>query len=119
MFGNTFVNNQPIDFDPFNAVYSKVTLKYTPKQRYIREPKEKIILGSKWPTFYATWKKGYPTVLTSQVNFDYLEFGLEQVINMGILGNLHYNFKTGDFLNKKDLKHSIILTCAGAIHFCL
>jgi hypothetical protein len=104
IFGNTFVNNEPVPFDPFNAVYSKVTLKYTPKQRYIREPKEKIILGSKWPTLYATWKKGYPTLFTSQVDFDYLEVGLEQVVNMGILGNLHYNLKTGDFLNKRVLK---------------
>ncbi|MFL5789168.1 MAG: DUF5686 family protein, partial [Flavisolibacter sp.] len=97
-------NNQPISFDPFNAAYSKLTLKYTPKQRYIREPKEKIILGSKWPTVFLTWRKGIPGILESEADFDYLEYGLEQQINIGILGNLHYTVKTGSFLNKKDLK---------------
>jgi hypothetical protein len=97
-------NNQPVNFDPFNAFYTKVTLKYTPKQRYIREPREKVILGSKWPTFYVTWRKGVPDFMGSKVNFDYLEYGIEQQISIGILGNLHYNIKTGSFPNQTDLK---------------
>lgn len=96
--------NQPVAFDPFDAAYSKVTLKFTPKQRFIREPHEKIIMGSKWPTFYATWRQGIPGIFDSKVDFDYIEYGLEQKINVGVLGNLHYNVKTGSFLNKKDLK---------------
>jgi hypothetical protein len=97
-------NNQPVAFDPFNALYTKVTLKYTPGQRFIREPKEKIILGSKWPTAFITWRKGVPGILDSKVDFDYLEYGLEQQINVGVLGNLHYNIKTGSFLNQEGLK---------------
>lgn len=97
-------NNQPVNFDPFNAVYTRVTLKYTPHQRYIREPREKVILGSKWPTFFVSWRKGIPDFIGSKVDFDYLEYGIEQQINIGILGNLHYNIKTGSFPNQKDLK---------------
>lgn len=97
-------NNQPVNFDPFNAIYTRVTLKYTPFQRYIREPKEKVILGSKWPTFFATWRKGVPGMLDSKVDFDYLEYGIEQQIHIGILGNLHYNIKTGSFPNQRDLR---------------
>ena len=106
LFGNVLTNNgnQPISFDPFNAVYTKLTVKYTPKQRFVREPREKVILGSKWPTAYATWRKGIPNFIDSKQDFDYLEFGLEQKINVGILGNLHYNIKTGSFLNMRDLK---------------
>lgn len=104
LFGDFLDNNQPIAFDPYNAVYSKVTVKYTPRQRYVREPREKIILGSKWPTFYATWRRGYPELLGSEANFDYLEVGIEQTINVGIMGNFRYNMKTGDFLNRKELK---------------
>jgi len=104
LFGDFLDNNQPIAFEPYNAAYSKITLSFTPKQRYIREPKEKIILGSKWPTFYATWRKGLPDILGSDADFDFVELGIQQVINFGILGNLRYNVKTGDFLNKKDLR---------------
>jgi len=95
---------RPIAFDPFNGTYARLTLKYTPHQRYIREPKEKIILGSKWPTFYFSYKKGIPNAFASVVNFDYIEFGMEQKINVGIMGNLRYDMKTGEFFNTKDLR---------------
>lgn len=104
IFGDFLEHNQPIAFEPYNGAYAKVTLKYTPRQRYIREPKEKIILGSKWPTFYTTWRRGIPGPIKSVVDFDYWEFGLEQVINIGILGNLHYDLKTGSFLGQKNLR---------------
>jgi hypothetical protein len=104
LFKEILDNNQPVAFDPYNAVYVKGTIKYTPRQRYVREPREKIILGSKWPTFYATYYKGLPGPINSKVNFDYLEFGLEQKISLGLLGITRYTAKSGSFLNKKDLK---------------
>jgi hypothetical protein len=106
LFGNVLTNNanQPISFDPVNAFYTKFTLKYTPKQRFVREPREKVIIGSKWPTAYVSWNKGIPNFLGSRQDFDYLEFGLEQNINIGILGNMRYKINTGSFLNMKDLK---------------
>ncbi|HEU4470006.1 MAG TPA: DUF5686 and carboxypeptidase regulatory-like domain-containing protein [Flavisolibacter sp.] len=104
LFGDFLDNNQPVAFDPYNAFYSKITVKYTPRQRYIREPREKIILGSKWPTFYVSWNRGIPDFLSSEVEFDYLEFGLEQTINLGIMGNTRYTAKTGSFIHQKDLK---------------
>lgn len=98
-------DNKPVAFDPYNAMYGRVTLKYTPRQRYVREPKEKIILGSKWPTFYATFRAGIPGgPLNSEADYTYLEYGLEQQISFGILGNMRYNIKSGDFMNIKNLK---------------
>lgn len=105
--GGVFTNpngNQPIFFDPYDATYSQITVKYTPKQRYIREPLEKVILGSKWPTIYVNWRKGIPQLFGSQADFDYVEVGLEQVVNIGVLGNLRYNVMTGSFLNQRDLR---------------
>ena len=104
LFGNVLENNQAVYFEPYNAVYGKVRLQYTPHQRYIREPKEKIILGSKWPTFYTLWRKGIPAVINSKVDFDYLEFGMEQDIKLGLAGVSHYTIRTGSFLSKKDLR---------------
>ncbi|HMU46495.1 MAG TPA: DUF5686 and carboxypeptidase regulatory-like domain-containing protein [Chitinophagaceae bacterium] len=97
-------NEPPVEFDPYNATYNEVKIFYSFRQKYIREPREKIILGSKWPTFYATWKKGVPKLFGSEINFDYLEFGLEQELNLGVAGNTTYRIKTGDFLNTKDLR---------------
>ncbi|MEI9910670.1 MAG: DUF5686 family protein [Bacteroidota bacterium] len=69
LFGDIMDDNQAVAFEPYKAAYGKLTLKYTPGQRYIREPKEKIILGSAWPTFYATWRKGIPDIMKSKVDF--------------------------------------------------
>ena len=104
LFGDVLTNNQAITFQPYNGVYTNVRLSYTPFQKYIREPREKVILGSKWPTFYANWNKGVPNVMGSQVDFDYLEYGIEQRINVGLLGIFHYNIKTGNFLDSRELK---------------
>jgi hypothetical protein len=97
-------NNQPVAFEPYNAFYGKVRLSYTPAQRYVREPKQKIILGSKWPTFYVEWRKGIPEVMKSKVDFDYLEFGMEQQVNTGLTGVSKYSVRTGSFPNRTDLR---------------
>ncbi len=97
-------NDPPVEFDPYNATYNEIKLYFTPKLRYIREPKEKIYLGSKWPTFYVAWKKGVPKLFKSKIDFDYLEFGVEQHINLGVAGQTAYIVKTGDFTNTKNLR---------------
>jgi hypothetical protein len=97
-------DNQAVAFQPYNALYGKLKLQYTPAQQYRREPKEKIILGSKWPTFYVQWEKGIPQIANSAVDFDYLEFGMEQMLRMGLIGVSRYTIKTGEYFNKRDLK---------------
>jgi hypothetical protein len=97
-------NEPPVKFDPYNATYNEIKLFLTPGLKYVREPKEKIYLGSKWPTFYVTWRKGVPGLFKSAIDFDYLEFGLEHHINLGVAGQTNYIVKTGDFYNTRDLR---------------
>ncbi len=104
LFGDILTDNEPVDFEPYNAFYTKIGVQYTPAQKYLREPREKIIIGSKWPTFFMNWRKGVEGIFNSEINFDYLEFGMQQRIKMGPLGILSYTVKTGDFPNKKDLR---------------
>jgi hypothetical protein len=104
LFNEVLTDNQPVAFNPYNALYGKLKFEYTPAQRYRRDAREKVILGSKWPTFYVQWEKGIPDVVGSEVNFDYLEFGVKQVMNVGLLGVSRYTIRTGEFLNKKDLR---------------
>ncbi len=104
LFGNVLEDNQAIAFPSYNAVYGGLRVEYTPYQRFIREPKEKVILGSAWPTFYVLWRKGIPGVLKSVIDFDYLEFGVKQTVKLGVMGTSSYSLKTGSFLSQKDLR---------------
>jgi hypothetical protein len=104
LLGGILTNNQPVHFDSYNALYSRVMLRYTPGQRYLRDSKEKIILGSSWPTFFVNLRKGIPGVMKSKVDFDYLEFGMEQQIKLGLAGISNYSVKTGSFLDARDLR---------------
>lgn len=99
------INNQPIAFQPYKAFYTSLTLEYTPMQTYIREPREKIILGSKLPTFYITWRKGIPGFLNSAIDFDYLEYGFRHKLKLGLAGISRFNFMSGTFLNQRDLRY--------------
>jgi hypothetical protein len=99
LFRGTITNDRPIAFDPYNALYNTIEFFYTPRQLYIREPKQKINLGSKWPTFYITWRKGISGILNSKIDFDYLEFSVRQKLKLGLAGISDYTFKTGSFIN--------------------
>ena len=99
------IPNEPaVDFQPYNALYNEVRLFYTPKLRYLREPREKIYLGSKYPTFYVHWRKGIPGFLKSAIDFDYWELGMLQTIQWGTPGNTSYTLKSGEFTNKRNLQ---------------
>lgn len=91
-------------FNPYNVFYNVVTLEYTPRQMYMREPRQKVILGSKYPTAYGTWRKGIPNILNSIVDYDYLEFGIKQRLKLGLLGISEYKIFTGNFVTKKNLQ---------------
>jgi hypothetical protein len=94
------ISNTPQNFATHTAFYNNITLSYTPFQTYIREPKQKVILGSKWPTFSLMWRKGVPGIFKSTVDYDYLEFRLSQTLQLGTTGISKYTFRTGKFLNK-------------------
>ncbi len=97
-------DNEPIDFDPYNAFYASIKLEYTPFQMYIREPRQKIILGSNYPTIYAKWRKGIPGIIKSEINFDYVEFGIFQKLKLGLAGISQYQLYSGEFITKKELQ---------------
>lgn len=101
LFRGTITNNRPIAFEPYNAFYTELKLSYVPQQLYRREPKEKIVLGSKWPTFFITWRKGLPGIFESKTDFDYLEYGVTQRLKLGLVGISEYSFITGSFLSTK------------------
>jgi len=104
LFGDILDDNRAVAFDPYNALYGNIQIDYTPGQQYIREPREKIILGSRWPTFYMQWRKGIAGPFNSKVDFDYIENGIRQELKLGTAGISKYHFRTGTFLNRRDLR---------------
>ena len=99
-----FENNTPVTFEPYTAAYTRISLWYTPFQKYIREPYQKVILGSKWPTFVAQYRKGWKGLAGSQADFDYLEFRMEHEFPVGLAGRSEYRVTTGRFYNTRNVQ---------------
>lgn len=95
----------PLEFTSYQALISQVKLSYTPGQRFMTEPTQKVVLGSKYPTFSLAHRKGWNQVLTSDINFDYLEASIEQNLLLGTLGNSRYTLSAGKFVNTADLRY--------------
>ncbi|WP_158276139.1 DUF5686 family protein [Brumimicrobium oceani] len=103
-FDNALENTEPPKFTSYNALIADFTLRYTPFQKYMREPNRKVILGSKWPTLYVFYEKGVPDFIGSEVNHDYIRFGMLQTFKISTLGTSKYHITTGKFLNQKILR---------------
>lgn len=106
-FSNYIVgtNNTPRVFEPYQQFQCNISLYYTPFQKYMTEPKRKIILGSDWPTFSMHYKKGVPKLFCSDINFDFLEFSIRQSFRLGTMGTSTYKISSGKFLNTKEMKY--------------
>ncbi|MDD2983146.1 MAG: DUF5686 family protein [Crocinitomicaceae bacterium] len=97
-------NDLPSDFKSYQAAIANITISYVPGQKYMREPNRKVVLGSRWPTFYTYYEKGLPTIFGSDIDHDYLLFGIRQTFKIGTIGTSSYHIKAGQFLNTRSLK---------------
>lgn len=98
-----FENNVAAKFQSHKAFFGSILLSYTPFQRYISEPKQKIILGSAWPTFSVEYIKALPSVLGSTINYDYLEYRIEHAFPWGTAGNSEIRATSGSFLTRENV----------------
>jgi len=102
---DSVVNNQAIlDFDPYNSLIFNFSLSDTPGQKYMREPYRKLILGSKFPTFYVNLESGVRNILGSEVDHNYISFGMRQTFRVGALGSTRYNARAGQFFNSSIIR---------------
>jgi Family of unknown function (DUF5686)/CarboxypepD_reg-like domain len=103
LFDNALPNEDPTEFPTYQALIGKLRFEYTPEQKYMREKKRKVVLGSRWPTLYGEYERGVPKAFGSDVDFEYLSFGLTQSFKIKTLGTTNYNVKSGKFLSSKVL----------------
>lgn len=97
-------NNTPESFDPFREFFMEFTIRYTPGQKYQMEPYRKVNLGSKWPTFRLRYKKAIPNFFGSEIDFDFLELGLDHEFKPGVMGISRWTVRTGRFLTSKNAR---------------
>jgi hypothetical protein len=101
LYGN---NNTPVPFDAYNVLYGSINVRYVHRQQYIREPRQKLVLGSKYPELSLSYRKGISGVLGSTVDFDYIQLGASKEQNLGTLGISRISATYGNFLRKKRLE---------------
>ena len=68
------------------------------------EPYRKIIVGSKWPTFYAHYKKRFRVFFNSELNFDFLELGLNHEFVPGTFGISRWTVSAGKYLQADNIR---------------
>ena len=101
---NAFPNNKPLEFKPYTALLAEITISYTPKQKFMREPYRKVLLGSKYPSFYAKYERGIPVVLGSVIDHEFARVGIIQTLKIGTLGTTAYHITASKFLSSKNLQ---------------
>ncbi|HLG03384.1 MAG TPA: DUF5686 and carboxypeptidase regulatory-like domain-containing protein [Bacteroidia bacterium] len=106
-----FTSNDPLNpgdhlsaaFDPHKALTFNIQATYRIKQKYYTRPNEKIILGSKWPSFGFQYRKGVPGIAGSATNYDFIKISVRDRVNLKLLGKFTYYFGCGKFVSKKNL----------------
>ncbi len=106
LFDKDIPNDDPSDFQTYQALILDATISYTPGQKYVREPKRKVVLGSKWPTFYVTYERGIPKLFGSDIDHEYGRVGIMQTFKIGTLGTTSYHVLSGKFLSSRNLKEA-------------
>lgn len=101
-----FTPNYPYEkitqqFTRHQAAIAGIELQYQPGQRYIQFPRNKVPIGSKYPTFSLAYTKGIDNILGSDVDFDKWKFSVWDNVNLRLRGLLKYRFSVGGFLNSK------------------
>jgi hypothetical protein len=100
--------NYPFDrissqFTPHQALIAGIEISFKPGQKYIQFPYNKMPVGSKYPTFTASYSKGINKVLGSDVSFDKWKVGVNDDVNFRIGGLLKYRIGVGGFINRKSV----------------
>ncbi|CAN5233913.1 DUF5686 and carboxypeptidase regulatory-like domain-containing protein [soil metagenome] len=90
-------------FTRHQAFISTLELSFKPGQRYIQFPKNKISIGSKYPTLTLSYSHGFKDVFKSEVDFDKLKFTINDDVNLKLLGKLLYKFTAGGYINNRSV----------------
>ncbi|MBR9920877.1 MAG: carboxypeptidase-like regulatory domain-containing protein [Bacteroidetes bacterium] len=108
----SYVSNDPQNpnnFDPAfqtsNSLSFGISLRFRPEQKFLSYPKRKFIVGSDWPDFLLTYRKGIPVEGASDTDYDRLSLEvIQENINIGLVGRFTWMVQGGLFLNSNELE---------------
>lgn len=97
--------NSPPGFpvNPSRALIAEIKLRLRINQKYETFPHRKRMMGSVWPTFFITYRKGIEA-LGSDVNFDFVGAGVSYDLNFGMLGVTRLDSDAGIFINSRSMQ---------------
>jgi Family of unknown function (DUF5686)/CarboxypepD_reg-like domain len=86
-------------FTRHQAVQASIDISFRPGMRYIKLPRFKVPIGSRFPLLSFNYTKGIPDLLGSDVDFDKWRFTVSDDKNLKLLGLLKYKLGIGGFIN--------------------
>jgi hypothetical protein len=95
--------NNLLPFPSSHLYKTGISIEYTPKQLYLREPNQKQILGSKFPTFTLSLDNAWGLSQKNTSNFTFLSGSIHQNFSVGTLGLSEYRIVAGKFLDTTQL----------------
>lgn len=106
-----FTSNNPFTpnsetplFPTYRAASISATLTYTIGQKYITRPDGKFYEESKYPRLQLGYRKGLKNILSSDVDYDFLNFEIYQErVKMGLFGYSSFVLGAGKFLNNNSV----------------
>ena len=90
--------------EPYTKLETRLQLTWLPFQKFFYRKKNKIVLGTDYPTVNFIYRKGFPAIFNSEVNFDYAEIRINHELTIPHLGDAKWNVELGSFLNKENLR---------------
>lgn len=104
-----FSSNDPRNENNFDSLFTtnraytaELGLTFRFKQKYISNPKEKIIIGSKYPRLAINYKKAFP-IFNTIANYDLATAAISDNIDLGLFGTLGIKIRGGYYLNTSKL----------------
>ena len=96
--------SQPLEFDDYGVFITEFEFAYRIRQKYILKGSKKIITNAKWPLLKFKYRKGFPNIFGTASDFDFVEFGMNDRIQLNSLGNSEVNVFAGAYLRKNNLR---------------
>lgn len=96
--------NTATGFPNYKKAEVALTLKYRIRQKYFIKKNKKIITEANYPTLGLKYRRGIPSILNSEVDFEYIELSIEDDFRLPQLGYSNWKVSTGTFTNKNNLR---------------
>ncbi len=101
VFGDFY---QPLAFDDYGVFITELEFAYRIRQKYILKGNKKIVTNAKYPLLKFKYRKGFPNLFGTTSDFDFVEFSLNDRIQLNSMGNSEVNVFAGAYLRKKNLR---------------